>query len=280
MPRPLAPPPETRAEVARRRLEQLAASFEASAPTGAAGREPPSPAHPDPAPSGARLPGHRRAEPRATPHLRLESVHLRLVAVVAVAAGVLLAWWLLAQRPSTTALAEPVGVAAGTAPAGEPAAPGQAADPQAAPVAATEEADVVVDVAGKVRRPGIVTLPAGSRVHEAIEAAGGLRGDVDTTSLNLARTLTDGEQVLVGVEPVVAAPAASGSASAAPGAVVDLNTATSEQLQELPGVGPVTAGAIVDWRTENGGFAAVEDLLQVTGIGEKTLATLRDLVTV
>ena len=138
---------------------------------------------------------------------------------------------------------------------------------------------------GKVRKPGIVTVPKGSRVHEAIEAAGGLKGTVDTTALNMARELSDGEQILVGIDPVAVPGTSAGAGSgadgaASPGATINLNTATSEQLDSLPGLGPVTAKSILDWRLENGRFASVDDLLDVSGIGDATLAELRDLVSV
>jgi competence protein ComEA len=142
-------------------------------------------------------------------------------------------------------------------------------------------ATVTVDVAGKVRRPGVTTLPAGSRVVDAINKAGGARRQVDLTGLNLARVLVDGEQVLVGrgVTPGGLAGAASSAAPATDGALVNLNTATSEQLDTLPGVGPVTAEKILDWRTAHGAFASVDELLEVDGIGEKTLADLAPHVT-
>ena len=145
---------------------------------------------------------------------------------------------------------------------------------------------VVVDVTGRIRRPGIVTLPLGSRVADALDAAGGARGNVDLTTLNLARVLVDGEQLLVGVEPATppttsATPPATASPSAGvPGALVDLNTATEADLDTLPGIGPVTAQAILDWRAEHGGFTSVDELLEVSGIGEVTLEELRPLVTV
>ncbi|WP_414990679.1 helix-hairpin-helix domain-containing protein [Aeromicrobium sp.] len=172
-----------------------------------------------------------------------------------------MAWQVLSGRPE----AEPAGFASQT---------GESSDE-----AVEEGGEIVVDVAGKVQRPGVVTLPAGSRVHEAIDAAGGLAGEVDTTSLNLARRLVDGEQILVGVAPV--APAGGGGGGAATGAgAVNLNQADLAALDELPGVGPVTAQAIIDWRADNGPFRSVDDLLEVSGIGEATLAKLRDLVTV
>jgi competence protein ComEA len=149
----------------------------------------------------------------------------------------------------------------------------ESSSPGAAPTTAGE---LVVDVEGKVKHPGIVSLPPGSRVHDAVAEAGGMRGRVDTSTLNMARVLTDGEQILVGVEPVAAGPAAGG---AGPGARISLGTATLEQLDTLPGIGPVTAQAILDHRAEHGPFRSVDDLLDVKGIGEATLADVRDQVT-
>jgi competence protein ComEA len=140
---------------------------------------------------------------------------------------------------------------------------------------------VTVDVAGKVRRPGVTTLPAGSRVVDALRKAGGARGRVDLSGLNLARVLVDGEQILVGraVAPGGLAASASTAAPDATGALVNLNTATAEQLDTLPGVGPVTAQKILDWRGTHGAFSSVDELLEVDGIGEKTLADLAPHVT-
>ncbi|WP_019146121.1 ComEA family DNA-binding protein [Aeromicrobium massiliense] len=254
---------ETRAEVARRRLARLTAEFEQAQ----ARRVPPERAAVTPA-----VP----EEPSAPPRLRLSGAHVRVVGVVLTAAAVVTVWWVLAGRPSEHAVPVTVETPASASP--EPAA--SAATPGAGGTEAGQP--LVVDVAGKVRRPGIVELPAGSRVVDAIEAAGGVRGRPDTTSLNLARKLVDGEQVLVGVEaaavPVAPAPGGVPGAAPAPGAVVDLNTATLEQLDTLPGVGPVTAQAILSWREEHGSFTSVDDLLDVKGIGEATLAELRDLV--
>lgn len=128
---------------------------------------------------------------------------------------------------------------------------------------------IVVDVTGKVEKPGIVELPSGSRVIDAIEAAGGAKSGVDTSGLNLARVLVDGEQIVVGQEV-----GQSGNFSA----LLSLNTATLQQLETLPGIGPVTAAAIASWRDSNGGFRKIEDLLKVKGIGRKTLAELKPLV--
>lgn len=139
---------------------------------------------------------------------------------------------------------------------------------------------LVVDVAGDVRRPGLVRLPAGSRVADAIAAAGGLRRGATTVGLNLARKLVDGEQVVVGA---TAAPGVAASGAAAPGAVsalVNLNTATADQLDELPGIGPVLAERIVEWRTSHGAFASVDQLREVSGIGARKFESIRELVTV
>jgi competence protein ComEA len=146
---------------------------------------------------------------------------------------------------------------------------------------ASPSTTIVVDVAGKVRRPGIATLPLGARVVDALEAAGGVRKGVRLGSLNLARVLTDGEQVLVGVPAAagVAASAAGAPASGAAAPMVNINTAAQSELETLPGVGPVTAQAILQWRTENGAFTAVDELLEVSGIGEATLAKIAPYVT-
>ena len=141
------------------------------------------------------------------------------------------------------------------------------------------DSELVVDVAGKVRRPGIAVLPPGSRVVDALEAAGGARRGVDLTGLNLARLVVDGEQILVGVAP---APGVAGSLGTPPpegASLVNLNTADQAALETLPGVGPVTAEAILAWRTDNGGFTSVDELLEVDGIGEATLEDLAPLVT-
>lgn len=267
---------ETRAEIARRRLAQLAASFDAELP-----------------------PPEEVDQP--VPRRRVEIPHVRVVATVAVAASVLLVWWLLAGRPDSSGPVAPLAFASSGSPAGRAEQAEQAgADGASAAGTASSSAGsaatgaaaselLIIDVVGKVGRPGIVTLPLGSRVYEAIEAAGGLDGRVDTTTLNMARELTDGEQVLVGVAPAVlpgdvagATPAAGGQprGTSAAGAKVNLNTATAEQLDTLPGVGPVTAQAILAWRDTNGRFGSVDDLLDVKGIGDATLAELRELVVV
>jgi competence protein ComEA len=154
----------------------------------------------------------------------------------------------------------------------------------AAGSAGSATGSVVVDVTGKFRRPGIATLPPGSRVVDALEAAGGARRGVALTSLNLARVLSDGEQIVVGVESPsgVAASAASvpsGSSTGAAVPMVNINTAGQAELEQLPGIGPVTALAILDFRSQQGRFTSVEELLEVSGIGDATLAKIAPYVT-
>jgi len=141
---------------------------------------------------------------------------------------------------------------------------------------------VTIHVAGAVRRPGVYRLASGSRVVEAVRRAGGARRRADLSGLNLAAKLEDGRQVVVPLRAVAgAAPAAAGASGAAAAEVpVDLNTATPEQLDELDGIGPGMAGAILEYREEHGGFGSVEELGQVPGIGEKRLAALREKVRV
>ena len=176
-------------------------------------------------------------------------------------------------RPQPQAIAPPP-VAIGAAPTGPAASP-------------TSARSLVVAVSGKVRRPGVVTVPAGARVIDVLKAAGGPLPGADIGMLNLARRVADGELVTVGVP--APAPAGSGSAGEAPPAgdaaggrtaPIDLNTATLAELETLPGVGPVLAQRIVDWRTEHGEFATVDQLSDVPGIGDARLAQLRDLVQV
>jgi competence protein ComEA len=147
----------------------------------------------------------------------------------------------------------------------------------------TELADVVVHVAGAVAAPGLVVLPSGARVADAVAAAGGATADAATDGLNLARTLVDGEQVWVPTGAEVAAglaPAAMRSASAGqlPDGRVDLNSADAAMLETLPGVGPVLAGRIMAHRDTNGPFGDASQLRSVPGIGEATWLQLRDLV--
>jgi competence protein ComEA len=176
---------------------------------------------------------------------------------------------------------------AGAAPAGEGAAASHDHDEPAAP------AEVTVHVAGAVARPGVVTLLGGSRVADAIEQVGGLEPDADTARLNLARPLTDGEQIVVlregeeappppPGEPTGGAPASGEGAvgAGAGGGPVDLNTASLAELETLPGIGPALAQRIVTHREQQGPFREPGELRDVSGIGEKRFQDLADLVTV
>jgi competence protein ComEA len=141
---------------------------------------------------------------------------------------------------------------------------------------------VVVDVAGKVRRPGLVRAPTGSRVADVLTLAGGPLPGVDLTTLNLARPVTDGEQILVGIPAPPGATTAPGNAPTSPPAAsnapVNLNTADLTQLDTLPGVGPVLAQRILDYRTQNGPFATIDQLQEVPGVGPKKFDSLKSHV--
>ena len=145
--------------------------------------------------------------------------------------------------------------------------------------------EVTVHVRGRVERPGVVTLPAGARVVDALEAAGGVRAGASLGDLNLARLLVDGEQVAVGIrtgrtgDPEVT-DGAGGSAGTSSDGLVDLNTATAVELESLPGIGPVLAQRIVQWREDNGAFTDIEVLGEVSGIGDALMDQLRPLVSV
>ncbi|WP_309136808.1 ComEA family DNA-binding protein [Streptomyces sp. CG 926] len=184
------------------------------------------------------------------------------------------------------AVTVPAVVAPGALPAAA-TAPAAAPVPGAAVGAGGVAARIVVDVSGKVRDPGVRRLPAGSRVEDALAAAGGVRPGTDTTGLNRARVLVDGEQVVVGAPAQPPPAGAAGGSIPGPGSgsgvgsgpgPLSLGTATVAQLDGLPGVGPVLAQHIVDFRTARGGFRSVEELRQVDGIGERRFADLRSLV--
>jgi competence protein ComEA len=169
------------------------------------------------------------------------------------------------------------------------AAPGGAASPVvsggplASATASPSPAAIIVDVAGWVRKPGVYEFAAGDRVIDAVNRAGGARKGADLTSLNLAAPLADGTQVVVprqsSTVPVGGGTTGSG-ATGGPTALVNVNSATEPELETLPGVGPVTAAAIIDYRTQNGPFASVDDLIDVSGIGPATLEQIRPFVTV
>ncbi len=207
---------------------------------------------------------------------------LTVVGLAILVGLVVTTWWLVRAGPHEVGPATAPPATAATA---APLVTGLPAAGRPTPVPSSGAAELVVDVAGKVRRPGIAVLAPGSRVVDALEAAGGVRPGVDLTALNLARTLVDGEQILVGVGPatgVAAGALASPASPAAPGpagALVPLNSAGQAELESLPEVGPVTAAAIIAWRDAHGGFTAVDELLEVDGIGEATLGQLAPLVT-
>lgn len=215
---------------------------------------------------------------------RLPRPQLAAYAVIAIAVLVLGGRWLArgqAEPVAGSGLPEVEETGSATPLGG---GPGQA-------TASTETASVeepprmvVVHVAGAVRRPGVYRLSASARVRDAVQRAGGPARRADVNAINLAALVQDGVQVVVPrrVAPgaSVAPVGATGVAGAAPAAPVNLNTATAEELQTLDGVGPATAAAILEYRTQQGGFRSVDDLDQVPGIGPKTMETLRDRVTV
>jgi competence protein ComEA len=228
-----------------------------------------------------------RLPPTLQGRIRLTAAHLTVLALLVAAALALTTWWLLRGGSASTVL-PPVSStpsALAPVPAASSSIPSSSLPPSGAPAGTSPSSSgsIVVDVAGKVRRPGIATLPLGSRVVDALEAAGGARSGVRLGSLNLARVLADGEQILVGVEAPggVAASAASAPTSGAsgPATMVNLNSASQTELEELPGVGPVTAQKILAFRTANGAFSAVDELLEVSGIGDATLAEIAPFVT-
>jgi competence protein ComEA len=201
----------------------------------------------------------------------------------AVVAAAIAGAWLFLDQPASVALspvasrttAGPAGgsTAATTAPGGAPSTVSTGL--------ATAAPGLVVDVVGQVARPGVVHLAAGARVIDALAAAGGALAGVDLTTINLARKLTDGEQVALGVVGAPnAGPAPVAGASGSTTGPIDLNSATLSELDSLPGVGPVLAAHILDWRAAHGRFTSVDELRQVSGIGESKYADLKGLVTV
>jgi competence protein ComEA len=200
----------------------------------------------------------------------LEPKTLAALAVVLVVAAVFAAQHFWAGRPQTVRAPELVKQGAAPEPRPSPGPPLSGAGPAGR---------IFVDVSGKVRRPGVHRLPTGSRVADALRAAGGVRAGTDLTGLNRARVLTDGEQVIVGgPAPPGQAVTGSGTGGAQAAGPVSLNSATVEQLDTLPGVGPVLAQHIVDYRTQHGGFRSVDELREVNGIGDRRFADLQPRV--
>jgi competence protein ComEA len=202
------------------------------------------------------------------PRQRFGRRHVGVIGVL-LALGLLTAGWLL-LRARPVAVASPSEVVTVSSPT-QPAA--------SATPTPSKAVSIVVHVLGAVRHPGLVRLPENARVQDAIDAAGGLTNRADPGELNLAQPLSDGQQVVIGTRTDPAgevrdeAGSGQGSGAAATGAL-DLNHASQPQLEELPGVGPVTAQAILAWRQQHGRFSRIEELQEVDGIGPKTYAEI------
>lgn len=217
-------------------------------------------------PSGIRL--------RWAPSPRIVSAALIAVVIVAVMAG-----WAQGKTPNSGP---------------SPAAPSFSSTARATPGSAPGSGEVLVDVVGKVKKPGVVRLEASARVQDAIKAAGGALPGTDLSGLNLARRLSDGEQLRVGIEESSGAgtetaagagaagtsgqPADEGGAASAGGEKISINEASKQQLEQLPGVGESLAQRIVDYRQSQGRFQNLEDLKNVSGIGEKKYAALAGMI--
>jgi competence protein ComEA len=196
---------------------------------------------------------------------RGELAGLALVVVATVAGAGL---WYLRSLPRPVEIAAPS--------AGPPFVAGEAATVTSSPTPVA----IIVDVAGWVRKPGVYEFSEGDRVIDAVNEAGGAKKGADLTSLNLAAPLADGTQVVV-AKAGSSTGATSGSTGGSSGTtLVNVNTASETELETLPGVGPVTSAAIIDFRTQNGPFSTVDDLIDVSGIGPSTLEQMRPFVTV
>jgi len=209
----------------------------------------------------------------------------RLMAGAAALAVAAVVGWRLLAPPTPAAEMQLPYASASSDPSAAAEATGADPPTSAAGADVVGDGQVVVHVAGAVATPGVQRLDAGSRVIDAVGAAGGLAPDADASRLNLAAELVDGQQVYV-VRVGEAAPAVAGSGGPEPSPgggpepPIDLNTASAADLEELPGIGPATAEAIVDHREQHGPFPSVESLLDVRGIGDAKLAELRDRVVV
>jgi competence protein ComEA len=194
----------------------------------------------------------------------------------------------------TRSLPRPIDVSAPAGVSGLPAAGGSGAATAGVPAGATgatggasasgAPVPLIVDVTGQVRRPGVYEFATGDRVIDAIQRAGGAMANAELAALNLAAPLTDGTQIVVpkqgtaGAATVGAAPVPTGVSGS--GALININTATAAELETLSGIGEVLAATIVEYRTENGPFTSVDQLVDVSGIGEATLEEIRDQVTI
>jgi competence protein ComEA len=196
----------------------------------------------------------------------LGRAHLAVVALVSVAALAGTVVVLVSAQPREQAV--PLAASPEATPTASPPTR-RAETAPAAPAAASQET-VMVHVVGQVHRAGVVAVPGGSRVVDALEAVGGPTADADLTTVNLARLVRDGEQIRVGLPPDPSVAQGSGGG----GAPLDLNAASAAELEELPGVGPVLADRIVAYRDESGPFRSVEQLIEVPGIGPAVLGSL------
>jgi competence protein ComEA len=259
------------AEVVRARL---AALFQPAVPAGERAAEPPGESPESQLEAAAE---HLRPDESERPHRRLTSRHLAVIAALTLLAVVVSVGWLLRAKAVPMAVAmspETAGVSSPTvsvSPSVASATPSASATPT-----------ILVHVIGAVAKPGVVRLPEGARVEDALAAAGGLRGDADPAELNLAAVVSDGTQIIVGTKASPRGEVREGSTSSGSvpagtgtvGAIIDLNTATLAQLDTIPGIGPVTAQAILDYRTKHGRFTRIEELQEVDGIGTKTYAQI------
>jgi len=259
------------AEVVRARL---AALFQPAVPAGERAAEPPGESPESQHQAAAE---HLRPDGSERPRWRLTSRHLAVMAALTLLAVVVSVGWLLRARavpmavavsPDTASLPTPT---ASEAPSAASATPSASAAPT-----------ILVHVIGAVAKPGVVRLPDGARVEDALAASGGLRADADPAELNLAAVVSDGTQIIIGTKASPRGEVREGSTSAGSvstgtatvGAIIDLNTATLAQLDTIPGIGPVTAQAILDYRTKHGRFTRIEELQEVDGIGTKTYAQI------
>jgi competence protein ComEA len=213
---------------------------------------------------------------------RRQQAGLAVVAVLIVAAA---AFWYVRSLPGRVRVEATLSAAA----PGKAGPAGATASPAPLPGGLSPGGVVVVDVAGWVRHPGVYEFHQGDRVIDAVRRAGGPRPGADLTSINLAALLTDAEQVVVGRTgaggrgPVASdggGPAGAGGSSSGSGSLINVNTATLDQLETLPGIGPALGQRIIDYRQAHGPFQSVDDLLNVSGIGDSRLADIRAMVTV
>jgi competence protein ComEA len=219
--------------------------------------------------------GLLRRPRRARSRWRIGVGAAMVLVIAAAVVAVLLAGTRASGRTEVLAPAGGAGAAAG--PSGAPASAGATGSP--APSSSPGEV-LYVHVAGAVAAPGLYLLDPGARVADALAAAGGFTEAAERAAVNLARRLVDGEQILVPERGVAALPGGTGPAAAAgtTGGIVSLSTATAAQLEELPEIGPATAAKIVAYREEHGPFTSVDQLLEVPGVGEKTLEAFREQV--